>query len=41
MPTPGEVRDLRNRIDQQDLMFRLRVVSAALRQRQGQGQPGV
>ena len=34
-PTPREVRDLRERIDDQDLVFRLRVVAAELRRRQG------
>jgi hypothetical protein len=33
-PTPGEVESWRERIDQQDLVFRLRVVGAELRRRQ-------
>jgi hypothetical protein len=39
-PTPREVRDLRERIGDQDLVFRLRVVAAELRRRQGPG-PGM
>ena len=34
-PTPAEIGALRDRIDQQDLVFRLRVVGAELRRRQG------
>jgi len=37
-PTSREVRDLRERIDDQDLVFRLRVVAAELRRRQGSAQ---
>jgi hypothetical protein len=38
-PTPGELRALRERIDDQDLVFRLRVVGAELRRRQGPATP--
>ena len=36
-PTVAEIEALRNRIDQQDLVFRLRVVGAELRHKQGTG----
>jgi hypothetical protein len=36
-PTAAEIEALRDRIDQQDLVFRLRVVGAELRHRQGTG----
>ena len=36
-PTAAEIEALRNRIDQQDLVFRLRVVGAELRHKQGTG----
>jgi hypothetical protein len=36
-PTAAEIESLRNRIDQQDLVFRLRVVGAELRHRQETG----
>jgi hypothetical protein len=38
-PTPQEIDGLRERIDQQDLVFRLRVVGAELRHRQGPATP--
>jgi hypothetical protein len=38
-PTPQEIDGLRQRIDQQDLVFRLRVVGAELRHRQGPATP--
>jgi len=38
-PTPREIESWRERIDQQDLVFRLRVVSAELRRRQGTASP--
>jgi hypothetical protein len=38
-PTPREVESWRERIDQQDLVFRLRVVGAELRRRQGPATP--
>jgi hypothetical protein len=38
-PTPREIDSWRERIDQQDLVFRLRVVGAELRRRQGPATP--
>ena len=38
-PTPREIESWRDRIDQQDLVFRLRVVGAELRRRQGPATP--
>ena len=38
-PTAAEIESLRSRIDQQDLVFRLRVVGAELRRRQAPGTP--
>jgi hypothetical protein len=38
-PTPREIESWRERIDQQDLVFRLRVVGAELRRRQGPATP--
>jgi hypothetical protein len=38
-PTPAELHELRERIDQQDLVFRLRVVGAELRRRQHPSAP--
>ena len=38
-PTPREVESWRERIDQQDLVFRLRVVGAEMRRRQEPGSP--
>jgi hypothetical protein len=38
-PTPREVESWRARIDQQDLVFRLRVVGAELRRRQQAATP--
>jgi len=38
-PTPREIESWRERIDQQDLVFRLRVVGAEMRRRQEPGSP--
>jgi hypothetical protein len=38
-PTPREIESWRQRIDQQDLVFRLRVVGAELRRRQETATP--
>jgi hypothetical protein len=38
-PTPAEIQAWRERIDQQDLVFRLRVVGAELQRRQGSATP--
>jgi len=38
-PTAGEIESWRQRIDQQDLVFRLRVVGAELRRRQSPASP--